>query len=67
MLFHFIYSILWLQNNYVEKGMEQKKILKNTTFTKKEPFVQVPFYHDTQQLHLFAVGHMISLYLEMYM
>ena len=47
--------------------MEQKKILKNTTFTKKEPFVQVPFIIDTQQLHLFAVGHMISLYLEMYM
>ena len=56
------------KNNYVgKKGMEQKKILKNTTFTKKEPFVQVPFIIDAQQLHLFAVGHMISLYLEMYM
>lgn len=55
------------KNNYVGKKEWSKKILKNTTFTKKEPFVQVPFIIDAQQLHLFAVGHMISLYLEMYM
>ena len=67
MLFHFIYSILWLQNNYVGKRNGAKENTQNTTFTKKEPFVQVPFIIDAQQLHLFAVGHMISLYLEMYM
>lgn len=34
------------KNNYVgKKGIEQKKVLKNTIFIKKEPFLQVPFYH----------------------
>lgn len=34
------------KNNYVgKKGIEQRKYSKSTIFTKKEPSIQVPFYH----------------------
>ena len=44
------------KNNYVgKKEWSKRKYSKTQPSLKKEPFVQVPFIIDAQQLHLFAV------------